>query len=88
MKVIVTGSTGLVGRALVRSLLADGHEVTRLVRGGSQGFKAPGTSAVHWDPEPCGRARRTALRTCPAHCGRARRTADVPGCTGTRSAAR
>src|ERR1044071_10308715 len=51
MKVIVTGSTGLVGRALVRSLLADGHEVTRLVRGGSQAFRAPGTAAVHWDPE-------------------------------------
>ena len=51
MKVIVTGSTGLVGRALVRSLLADGHEVTRLVRGDSQAFRAPGTAAVHWDPE-------------------------------------
>ncbi|HEY0172914.1 MAG TPA: TIGR01777 family oxidoreductase [Pyrinomonadaceae bacterium] len=51
MRVIVTGSTGLVGRALVRSLLADGHEVTRLVRGGSQGFRAPGTAAVHWAPE-------------------------------------
>ena len=51
MKVIVTGSTGLVGRALVRSLLADGHEVTRLVRGDSQAFRAPGTSAVRWDPE-------------------------------------
>src|SRR5215218_3891349 len=51
MKVIVTGSTGLVGRALVRSLFADGHEVTRLVRGDSQGFRAPGTAAVHWDPE-------------------------------------
>ena len=51
MKVIVTGSTGLVGRALVRSLLADGHEVTRLVRGDSQSFRAPGTAAVHWNPE-------------------------------------
>lgn len=51
MKVIVTGSTGLVGRALIRSLLADGHEVTRLVRGDAQGFRAPGTTAVHWDPE-------------------------------------
>ena len=50
MKVIVTGSTGLVGSALVRSLLADGHEVTRLVRGDSQGFRAPGTAAVHWEP--------------------------------------
>ena len=51
MKVIVTGSTGLVGRALVRSLLADGHEVTRLVRGDSQAFRAPGTAAARWDPE-------------------------------------
>jgi uncharacterized protein (TIGR01777 family) len=51
MKVIVTGSTGLVGQALIRSLLAEGHEVTRLVRGDAQGFRAPGTSAVHWNPE-------------------------------------
>jgi uncharacterized protein (TIGR01777 family) len=51
MKVIVTGATGLVGRALVRSLLADGHGVTRLVRGGAQGFRAPGTASVHWDPD-------------------------------------
>lgn len=32
MKVVVTGSTGLIGSALVRSLVADGHEVLRLVR--------------------------------------------------------
>jgi hypothetical protein len=51
MKIIVTGSTGLVGRALVRSLLSEGHAVTRLVRGESQTFSAPGTSAVSWDPE-------------------------------------
>src|SRR5919107_4089560 len=51
MKVIVTGSTGLVGRALVRSLLSEGHEVTRLVRGDAQAFRAPGSSAAHWDPE-------------------------------------
>jgi uncharacterized protein (TIGR01777 family) len=51
MRVIVTGSTGLIGRALVRSLLAEGHEVTRLVRGGAQEFRAPGTSAVRWDVE-------------------------------------
>jgi uncharacterized protein (TIGR01777 family) len=51
MKVIVTGATGLVGRALVRSLLSEGHNVTRLVRGGAQAFSAPGTKAVHWEPE-------------------------------------
>jgi uncharacterized protein (TIGR01777 family) len=51
MKIIVTGSTGMVGSALIRSLLADGHEVTRLVRGEAQAFRAPGTSAVHWNPE-------------------------------------
>jgi len=51
MKIIVTGSTGLVGRALVRSLLSEGHAVTRLVRGESQTFSAPGTTAVRWDPE-------------------------------------
>lgn len=51
MKVIVTGSTGLVGRALVRSLLSDGNSATRLVRGGAQEFSAPGTKAVHWEPE-------------------------------------
>ena len=50
MKIIVTGSTGLVGTALVRSLLSEGHQVTRLVRGDSQTFSAPGTAAVRWDP--------------------------------------
>lgn len=51
MKVMVTGSGGLVGRALVRSLLADGHSVTRLVRGGAQQFRTPGSNAVEWNPE-------------------------------------
>src|SRR3954471_13663888 len=51
MKVIVTGSGGLVGHALIRSLLADGHSVTRLVRGGAQQFRTPGSNAVEWNPE-------------------------------------
>ena len=50
MRVIVTGSTGMIGRALVRSLLSEGHQVTQLVRGAAQEFSAPGTAAVRWDP--------------------------------------
>src|SRR5215469_5988042 len=45
MKVAVTGSSGLIGTALTRSLRADGHEVVRLVR------RPPrGADEVRWDP--------------------------------------
>ena len=47
MKILVTGSTGLVGRALVAFLAAGGHGVTRLVRSRPRS----GTAEVHWDPE-------------------------------------
>jgi uncharacterized protein len=45
MKVAVTGSSGLIGTALVASLRSDGHQVIRLVR-------RPPRSAdeVRWDP--------------------------------------
>jgi uncharacterized protein (TIGR01777 family) len=48
MRVAITGSTGLIGTALVRSLRADGHEVVRLVRGTPpmEGSEV----AVPWDP--------------------------------------
>jgi uncharacterized protein len=45
MKVAVTGSSGLIGTALVAALRADGHEVIRLVRTA----QAP-PDAVAWDP--------------------------------------
>ena len=45
MKVAVTGSSGLIGTALVASLRADGHEVVRLVR---RPPRAAGE--VRWDP--------------------------------------
>ena len=45
MKVAVTGSSGLVGTALVASLRADGHDVIRLVR---RPPRAAGE--VRWDP--------------------------------------
>ncbi|NGN65043.1 TIGR01777 family protein [Streptomyces sp. A7024] len=46
MRIAVTGSTGLVGTAFVRSLLADGHEVVRLVR-----REPAGDGEVRWDPK-------------------------------------
>jgi uncharacterized protein (TIGR01777 family) len=45
MRVAVTGSSGLIGSALVIALRADGHQVTRLVRTGPA---AP--DALVWDP--------------------------------------
>lgn len=45
-RIAVAGSSGLIGGALVRSLVADGHEVVRLVR------RAPRSAGeVRWDPE-------------------------------------
>jgi len=45
MKIAVTGSSGLIGTALLKALRADGHEVHTLVR------RTPRTSDEHrWDP--------------------------------------
>jgi uncharacterized protein len=45
MKIVVTGSHGMIGSALVPALESAGHEVVRLVRG------TPGPGEVAWDPE-------------------------------------
>jgi uncharacterized protein len=45
-RIAVTGASGLIGSALVRSLTADGHEVVRLVR-----RAARSEGEVCWDPE-------------------------------------
>lgn len=46
MLIAITGSTGMIGSALVRSLVADGHTVRRLVR------RAPRAGdEVAWNPE-------------------------------------
>jgi uncharacterized protein (TIGR01777 family) len=46
MRVAITGSTGLIGSALSRSLEADGHQVVRVVRSGETG-----PDRVRWDIE-------------------------------------
>ncbi|WP_405556228.1 TIGR01777 family oxidoreductase [Streptomyces sp. NBC_01171] len=45
-RIAVTGASGLIGSALVRSLTDDGHQVVRLVRREPQG-----PDEVRWDPE-------------------------------------
>lgn len=50
MRVIITGGTGLIGSALVRSLAADGHEVILLSRTPERVTGLPaGTRAERWD---------------------------------------
>ena len=44
--VLVTGSHGFIGSALIPRLRADGHRVVRLVRGGPEG-----SDDVRWDPD-------------------------------------
>jgi uncharacterized protein (TIGR01777 family) len=44
MKILMSGSHGLVGEALIKSLLNDGHEIVRLVR------RAPSIGEVEWHP--------------------------------------
>ena len=46
MKILVSGSHGLVGKALINSLTTDGHEVLRLVRRA----RAFGAAEVEWHP--------------------------------------
>jgi uncharacterized protein len=46
-RIAITGATGLIGRALVSSLTADGHRVARLVRDP----RAAKADDVVWDPE-------------------------------------
>jgi uncharacterized protein (TIGR01777 family) len=45
MNVLVTGSSGLIGTALIKKLSAQGHEVTRLVR------RTPRPGEVRWNPD-------------------------------------
>jgi len=44
MKIVISGSSGLVGSALVFNLISDGHQVFRLVR-------SPEEDGIVWDPK-------------------------------------
>jgi len=50
MKVLVTGSTGLVGKALVTALAKEGHSVCRLVRPETNANDDAGGFNVAWNP--------------------------------------
>jgi uncharacterized protein (TIGR01777 family) len=50
MRVAITGSTGLIGSALTRSLLADGHAVVRLTRARTRPAASDGSESARWDP--------------------------------------
>lgn len=45
MHVLVSGSSGLIGTALIKKLSAEGHQVTRLVR------RTPRPGEVKWNPD-------------------------------------
>ncbi|MBQ0830037.1 TIGR01777 family oxidoreductase [Streptomyces tagetis] len=59
-RIVVAGASGVIGGALVRSLVADGHEVVRLVRRDPRG-----ADEVRWDPES-GRVAASSLAGCDA----------------------
>ena len=49
MRVIITGGTGLIGRALTHSLINDGHEVIVLTRSPEKANVPAGAIAERWD---------------------------------------
>jgi hypothetical protein len=51
MRILVTGSTGLIGSALVPFLTASGHSVTRLTRSKNFSGDKLGESVAYWNPD-------------------------------------
>jgi len=45
MRILISGSSGMIGSAVVLYLASQGHEIVRLVR------RDPGANEVRWDPE-------------------------------------
>ena len=50
MRILISGSSGFLGSALVRHLGGAGHQVVRLRRGPMQPAEAPGSDQRFWDP--------------------------------------
>ena len=46
MRIVISGSSGLIGRAIVAELSQAGHEITRLVRGGPSADRP----SIFWNP--------------------------------------
>ena len=65
MRILITGSSGLIGSALRPAFAAAGHSVVRLVRSGQGGQQGQAEDAILWDPqsgmEPGERARLEGL---------------------------
>jgi len=50
VKILISGSSGLVGSALIDSLRAEGHSIARLVRSGSPSQSGPAAENIRWEP--------------------------------------
>lgn len=51
MKILITGATGLVGQALIRNLLAEGHEVRALARSPQKVQILPSSQVFKWSDD-------------------------------------
>jgi uncharacterized protein (TIGR01777 family) len=49
MRVLITGGTGLIGTALINSLLEEGHQVWALTRNPQTDYLFKGAAMIHWD---------------------------------------
>lgn len=54
MRVLLTGGTGMIGRRLVKALIARGDECVVISRGGADPWKSPGVRVVPGDPTSAG----------------------------------
>lgn len=51
MKILMTGATGFIGKALCKALAEDGHQLVVLTRRPESAAVIPGAKAFRWNPE-------------------------------------